>query len=141
MVHTPFPKLAAALYDISHLAPNYIKGPMLVYRMQDAKGRGPFKPGFSEFWLGDTSSRGHLLSVSESFPSLSFPVGGHLGCGCESEEGLRAWFTEGEYSWLLQFGYKAVKLRVDKVLARDANQVVFQRKRPLYSGVKKFRLY
>lgn len=120
-------------------------GSAVVFRVQDREGRGPWKPGFSDRWVEDRTD--------EEFAALCpFPLGvmlslraaagrRHMGYACETLDQLRRWFRPGEYQTLLRFGYRAVKLDVDNVLARSDSQCCFVRSRPLRVGGERFDLY
>lgn len=106
-----------------------------VYRIQDANGRGPFKPGMTRFWSVDRPDHDNLRpwleSVSHSQLATWHRKYRHLGCGCLTLEELRRWFVPREYETLLLMGYRAVEIGADSILWRDGTQVVFGRRRPL----------
>lgn len=106
---------------------------MKVFRVQDADGRGPFKPGFTATWLDDVRDFS-LPSVIQEFPKVIRLIQekpGHYGCACRDEEQLRRWFTPAELVRLQILGYRVVSMEADEVLAESANQLVFRRSRPL----------
>jgi len=114
-------------------------GKTRIYRVQDADGRGPFKPGFSKKWLDPSPTARDLLppwmqEFGMGIIHLARP-GEHLGCGCRSIDGIRRWFDDGELERLRGFGYHVVMLKVDRILAESINQTVFARSRPLKDGV------
>jgi hypothetical protein len=118
----------------------------MIYRIQDKDGRGPFKPGFSDRWLCDKRSDDEyraLVPWTEEFDDLKLihMPGIHYGCGCRSIEQLKRWFKPGEYKTLLGFGYQAVKIGVEAVLAESKIQLIFRRSRPLNENVKEIVLY
>lgn len=106
-----------------------------VYRVQDADGRGPFKPGFSRYWL-DHDRDDWPPPFFEEFPGLRFPDGGHIGCGCRTLDGVRRWFNDRELSTLAAAGYQVVAIDADRVLAESEHQIVFWRRRPLRFGAQ-----
>jgi len=65
----------------------------------------------------------------------------YCGCACSTLKQLKRWFTETEYNRLQELGYKAVKLKVDRVLHESDIQLIFTRKRPLRRGATEIRLY
>jgi len=114
----------------------------LIYRVQDADGRGPWRPGFSHKWTEDRTDAEYaaLLPWPIEFPGLVFGYGYH-GCGCQSLAQLRRWIRQSEYATLQRYGYRAVAIEVDRILARSAVQCVFERRKPLNQLVCHARLY
>ena len=120
--------------------------PITIYRVQDADGRGPWKPGFSHTWVED-----HDEKWFESHPTwwqdfgltpLKINITGMpMGSGCASIGQLQDWFTPTEYQKLKGLGYQAVKMEVGRILAQSAVQVVFERARPLQEGAEPVELY
>ena len=114
---------------------------MIVYRMQDAEGRGPYRPGFSQYWVEDRSDHDNLLTWMQEFARYAIPSRGYFGCGCRTLEQLRRWFIESEYETLLRYGFQAVEMDVARVLYESEIQLIFQRARPLRIGVEVLDLY
>lgn len=120
--------------------------PARVYRVQDVEGRGPWRPGFSRLWVRDRDDHDNLRTWVEQFgvgiiPRTGWPFGKHFGCACRTLEQLRRWFTAEEYATLQAYGYQAVSMDVQRVLAESDIQLVFQRARPLRAGVEPVELY
>ncbi len=120
--------------------------PARVYRVQDSEGRGPWRPGFSRLWVRDRDDHANLRPWVEQFgmqiiPRTGWPFGKHFGCACRTLDQLRRWFTAEEYATLLAYGYQAVSMDVQRVLAESDIQLVFQRARPLRAGVEPVELY
>ncbi|AVR89055.1 hypothetical protein [Thauera aromatica] len=115
----------------------------IVYRIQDADGRGPWKLGFSRHWVEDRDDHDLLIPWYREFGRVDQRaiVGMHIGCGCRTEEQLRRWFTPTEYARLVEFGYRAVQMEVGRILAESNIQCVFERVRPLRWDVEPFALY
>lgn len=118
---------------------------MHIYRIQDDKGRGPFKPGFTIKWNEGREDMANLEPFYCEWPGFD-PVAEkepdeHVGCGCTSLEQLRRWFTETEYNRLRILGFKAVRLDVDRYLRSSEIQTVFARKRALRKGATVVALY
>ena len=122
----------------------------MVYRVQAADGRGPWRPGFSDHWFDLEMSRSvaelyALQSWIDEFPHVMRQRDPksrmHLGCGCLTIEQLRRWFTVHDYSRLQSWGYKAVLMDVDRILASSDLQCVFERAKPLQSGIAPVDLY
>src|SRR5262245_43472954 len=111
-----------------------------VYRIQDADGRGPYKPGWSHVWqerrcLIDGSKHPTFM---DEFPGIvdrinvRFAVaGGDFGCGFRTMEQLERWFDEAEIAKLRSFGYGIVRLTPDEILAESDKQLVFWSRKPL----------
>lgn len=117
--------------------------PAIVYRVQDAEGRGPWRPGFSHNWVEDRSDHDNLLPWFVEFGDVRkiAILGMAMGSGCRTLEQLRRWFTQSEYKTLLNYGYRAVQMRVGRVLAESDIQCVFERALPLNEGVQEIELY
>lgn len=116
---------------------------MKVFRIQDAEGRGPWRPGFSHRWVEDRPDHANLHPWMAEFGPVHLRalVGEHFGCGCMTAEQLRRWFTPSEYSTLLRYGYRCVLVDADRVLAFSDIQCVFTRAKPLALDVTGFELY
>lgn len=113
----------------------------IVYRVQDSEGRGPWRPGFSHVWIEPRDDHKFLVSCLEQFDIKQLPTNRHIGCGCLTKDQLRRWFTESEYMKLRLFGYSAVEMGVDEVVFRSSIQCMFERKKPLATGVVPIELY
>lgn len=116
---------------------------MIVFRVQDKDGRGPWKPGFSHQWVEDRDDHENLVPwLLDIGPAhLKMDPSKHAGTACESMEQLRRWFTHSEYNKLLKFGYRTVSLHADKILGRSDIQLVFERRLPLNKHVSIICLY
>lgn len=114
-----------------------------VCRVQDADGRGPFKPGFSHWWVEERADHDNLVPWLQQFGRVDrlVAVKRNMGCACKTLEQLRRWFTPSEYATLRRYGYQAVEMDVDRVLAESLIQCVFQRSKPLREDVRPFDLY
>lgn len=107
-----------------------------LFRIQDAEGRGPFRPGFSHLWLSPLVHRD-----IEKFPPIHVAFGldwldkvphrWHCGTGCRSMYHLGLWFTDIELERLHNFGFTIVQIDYDIILAESDNQVLFARRKPL----------
>lgn len=118
---------------------------MTIYRIQDKFGRGPWKPGFSHQWVEDRDDHDNLLPMMNMgvFRQMhDMAVRGYVfGFGCKTVEQLRRWITPTEYQKLREFGYRAVKMKVDHILQESYVQCAFARKKRLSKNVVVFRLY
>lgn len=114
-----------------------------VYRIQDDEGRGPFRPGFSKTWVKERADHENLIPWYDEFGPVHNNVlsGAWSGCGCLSKKQLRRWFTKPEYRKLKKHGYRAVKMKVGRVLAESEIQCFFSRSKPLSEDVESFKLY
>jgi hypothetical protein len=117
-----------------------------ILRVQDEEGRGPWRPGFSRLWVRDRADHDALIPWPQQFgmgiiQRSDRHAGSHFGCGCRTVEQLQRWFTAAEYETLTRYGYQAVRLDVDRILAESDIQLVFQRARPLRAGAEPFDLY
>lgn len=120
-----------------------MSNPLIIYGVQDADGRGPWKPGFSHVWIEDRADLMNLPPWYFEFGRVDMGrrAGEHLGSGCRTLDQLRRWFTLGEYISLLSYGYRCVALRVDRILAGSDIQVVFVRSKPLAVDAIEVNLY
>jgi hypothetical protein len=109
-----------------------------VYRVQDAEGRGPYRPGFSKKWLDEDPRALGLLPWFEEFGTriLIGTEGMHCGSACRSLEQLERWFSPSEIRKLRRFGYSPVSMIADRILAESDIQLVFARHKPLNDGVQ-----
>lgn len=112
-----------------------------VYRVQDARGRGPWKPGMSARWVSEEAVR--PFADIESMLRAIRRAGDdeHVGCGCRTLEDLRRWFTPGEYDRLRLLGYQCVRLHGCRVLQERESEVVIGRRRQFRKGAVRVRLY
>ena len=96
-----------------------------VFRVQDKDGRGPFRPGFSQKWVILRKDHDNLIPWYEEFGRVDQKLldGEHGGSACRNIRQLRRWFTKREYKKLREFGYRAVGLDVDRIIAESGVQV------------------
>jgi hypothetical protein len=116
---------------------------MIIYRMQDIEGRGPFRPGFSHLWVEPRNDHGNLMPFFVEFgPSslLEMRKFKYSGCGCKNPNQLRIWILESEYWTLMELGYYCAKMGAT-ALFKSSIQCVFRRKYPLNKHFKRFDLY
>jgi hypothetical protein len=108
-----------------------------IYRVQDISGRGPFRPGFSQYWASRDVMR--PKAWTEEFPGLLATIRAsaasfHYGCGCRGLFQLARWFLPEERPRLAALGYAVVSMPAE-ILAVSDDQLVFMRRAPLYSGI------
>lgn len=122
-----------------------MKTTVTVFRVQDKHGRGPWKPGFSHRWVKDRPEAEYAALAPwpiEFGNVLRRSIAGmSVGCGCLTIEQLRRWFKPDEYATLLSFGYAAVKMEAEGLLASSDVQCVFERVKPLREDVELVDLY
>lgn len=118
-------------------------GPEFVFRIQDTDGRGPWKPGFSHRWVEDRPDHENLKPWYVEFGRVDrlMIAGEHGGSGCETLKQLGRWFTHDEYRKLKKLGYKAVRLKVHRILAQSKIQLVFTKMEPLNENIETVELY
>ena len=115
---------------------------MIVYRVQDRKGRGPFKPGMSKRWADQDFAPGMqaiptlLEEFGEDILDREGLPGEWFGSAVTSPQGLLKWFSPTEWPRLYRLGYRPVQMFADRILAESENQVLFARRRPLYRQVR-----
>ncbi len=124
-------------------AERYLEGPLVVFRIQDGEGRGPWKPGFSHRWVEYREDHRNLVPWFVEFGNVHLTAldGEHIGSACRTLDQLRRWFTPSEYATLQVYGYRAVRMEVGRLLAESAKQVLFGRAKPLNSDVIGVELY
>lgn len=115
-----------------------MSNPIVVYRVQAADGRGPFRPGFSRKW---SDAHGPLrpptwLEEFGTAPLHEIPDGWHAGSAVRTPEALAEWFTHDEMVRLRLLGYRAVRMTVDRILRESPSQVLFVRAKPLHWEVE-----
>lgn len=110
-----------------------------IYRVQDAAGRGPFRPGFSSTWISmDDDARPLLPAVQAEFSNFSQMVasahkqGKHIGCGARGYGCLSKWFLPDEVERLIDAGFRLVRCHAVEVLAESDNQILFASHKPLH---------
>lgn len=110
---------------------------MRVYRVQDADGRGPFRPGMSSRWVDDNDILPPPTWMAEFGPDVMKDrrPDEFVACAVADLAQLSRWFSATEMPRLRALGYRLVALNVDRILAQSSNQIVFARRRPLNSGV------
>jgi len=124
-------------------------GGQRIVRVQGRDGRGPWRPGFSHRWVFDREDIETLPPWMEDFGGDVVGIaarqgpkfGAYFGCGCRTVEQLRRWFVLEEYETLKRFGYSAVEIIADRIIAENERQLVFQRKKPLAIEAVEFELY
>ena len=113
---------------------------MRVFRVQDWRGRGPFKPGLSERWLDRELAPGreYLPDFMSEFGldvlvQLGQP-GEFYGCAVRTLPELDRWFSPTERVRLEFLGYNIVSLRAHRIVAESPNQMLIARRKPFKAG-------
>lgn len=111
---------------------------LIVYRVQDIEGRGPYRPGFSHTWVADHGPAKPPSWIDEFGMGLLKKARPHeaLGCAFRTLEQARKWFLQEELDRLVLLGYRLVKMDVDRVLAESEHQLVIARSKPLALDVE-----
>lgn len=108
-------------------------GPCL--RVQDAEGRGPYRPGMSRQWADPNGfdCPPWWCELGEDVQTAHAKMKGtfHWGCGFSSWEQLTRWFNERERRALDRLDYRLVRVVPDIVIATTRRQVVFGTLAPL----------
>ncbi len=109
---------------------------MRIYRIQGADGRGPFRPGLTEKWIGDPrwADRPSLMEDFDMTEVLARVRGRNMGCGFRTPEQLTTWFDAQERAKLAKLGFHPVTMTVDEIVAESRTQLVFARVMPLRVG-------
>ena len=107
-----------------------------VYRIQDAEGRGPYRPGFSHRWTDPDATTANRQPIFFEFPNLDLSriSPGRSGCAFRTLDQLLRWFTPFERQKLAALGYSVVSMEADEILAESEHQLVFTRRLPLAVG-------
>jgi len=113
-----------------------------VYRWQDVDGRGPYKPGLSDFWA-EPSHYDRNPAIFYEFPkwiaSYRDPALTY-GCAFRTVAQMHAWFTPAEIERMLDMGYQFGRMEVDRIECESERQLVFARRRPLKFGLEVIEL-
>ena len=104
-----------------------------ILRIQDAEGRGPYRPGMSQHWVDDHGPPPPPPIFVEFGADIVNRCGPDecMGCGFRTLDQLHKWFTKSELRKMKALGYQLVVLWVDRIIAESPHQVVFARKKPL----------
>ena len=123
-----------------HLATPFLAGnsdPCL-YRIQDAQGRGPWRPGFSTQWVDETRDFSLCPPMMHEFPNWRRAVDRgaarglvHFGCCVRGVAGLHRWFAPSEIAKLRGFGYRLVDASALTVLVESPAQIIGASRWPL----------
>lgn len=113
---------------------------MRVYRIQNAKGSGPFCPGITQKWIDESIDRPEA-PIQEQLKALKERSEGETLCyACSSVDDLRFWFSEDEYKKLKKLGYFAYYLDA-RIVRSFENQCIIATTRRLDKISMPFQLY
>jgi hypothetical protein len=113
---------------------------MTFYRIQNAKGEGPFYPGITRKWIDESIDRPQA-PIQEQMKLLRNRKECEFYCyACETVDDLRFWFSEHEYKKLKKLGYFAYKVEAD-LLARFDRQCLINTEKKLKKVSVPFQLY
>lgn len=108
-----------------------------VYRVQDAEGRGPWRPGLSRHWCDAEFGEGVEAlptcfdEFGHDFLARRMLPGEHFGCAVRRLRDIKRWVSETERARLRGMGFVVVSIRPDRVLVESKNQLVFASRTPL----------
>lgn len=108
------------------------------YRIQDASGRGPWRPGFSHQWIDPAKDDTLCPPMMHDFPQWTSQVAkaqreglAHFGCCVEGIRGLHRWFTPSELHLLRMFGFRLVDAEPLTPIAVSPYQIIGASRWPL----------
>lgn len=119
-----------------------------LYRVQDAEGRGPYKPGMSVKWAdAEGHYKGDYTNLPPFMDEFGYGVidemnlimsisGGAFGCGFRSMEQLNNWFSPAEQERMKALGYQIVRIPAKKILRSSDKQTVFWCDKPLHKAAE-----
>jgi hypothetical protein len=113
---------------------------MTFYRIQNARGEGPFYPGITRKWIDESIDRPQA-PIREQLALLRNRKDGEYYCyACESVDDLRFWFTEPEYRKLKKLCYFSYKVEAE-LAARYDRQCFIKTTKKLKKLSMPFQLY
>lgn len=102
-----------------------------LYRIQDAEGRGPWRPGFSHQWIDPDKDDSLCPPMMVEFPNwrarfTMFEARGflHFGCCVRGIVGLHRWFTPDELERLRGFGFRLVDASTMHIVCEGKTQII-----------------
>lgn len=114
-----------------------------VFRIQDANGRGPFRPGLTTVWL-DPDRTFFPPAIMDEFnvrKALKKKGNFHIATATATQTILRKWFSRTEYDRLRALGYKAYEVPGCGILDRSKIQMLVCREFPFWHNVREIQLY
>jgi hypothetical protein len=107
-------------------------------RIQDADGRGPYKPGMQSQWA-DAAHDQRNPAIFDEFGwkvCKSIRADEYAGCAFIDAEQLRRWFSRRELGEIEKLGYQLVEIEASRIVGRSKHQLVFISKLPLSKAAK-----
>jgi hypothetical protein len=112
----------------------------LVCRIQDAEGRGPYRPGFSRHWSERETGPDPVFVAFPGIMARARQIvdqrGGAVGCAFRSIREAMYWFSSTEILTLAKLGYSLCWVEAEEILAENADQLVFWSSLPLAKAVR-----
>lgn len=109
-----------------------------LYRIQDAEGRGPWRPGFSHMWIDPEKDDSLCPPMFDEFPDWRKAASQaarrglvHIGCCVRGVHGLHAWFTPAEIGRLRGFGFRLVDASALTPIREGRHQIIGASRYPL----------
>ena len=109
-----------------------------LYRIQDASGRGPWRPGFSMKWIDPEKDDSLCPPMQHDFPEWRRLINRaidqgylHYGCCVRGASALHRWFTPEELSRLRGFGFRLVDASGLTVICESRSQIIGASRWPL----------
>lgn len=110
---------------------------VVLYRVQDREGRGPYRPGLSVQWA-DYEAGDHYcppffveMGIGAAEVPRLFTPGWHGGCAFRNVDDVFRWFAPKERVALDRLGYRINAIVPDRIIAETPTQIVFECRRPL----------
>jgi hypothetical protein len=104
-----------------------------IYRVQDADGRGPYRPGPAHLWVNWDHEQQRNPTLFGDFslrdPSRSWHS------GFRTLDQLCAWFGVDERFNLEDLGYSVVTLLADQIILESNRELIFSRIQKLHLGI------
>lgn len=109
-----------------------------LYRIQDASGRGPWRPGFSVQWIDAEKDDSLCPPMMHDFPEWRRLINRaidrgymHYGCCVRGVRGVHRWFTPAELSRLRGLGFRLVDATALTVICESQSQIIGASRWPL----------
>lgn len=117
---------------------------IVVYRVQDREGRGPYRPRFSHYWTDPEHDARNPLEPTMMYDPRTMVLRHNsdaFGYAFRTPSLLLEWFSITELHRLAELNYYPVTMLVDRVLKESPRQLIFWRNRPLAVGVRRVPLH
>lgn len=118
--------------------PTFTEARPHLYRIQDASGRGPWRPGFSHRWIDPDKDDRLCPPMMTDFPSWRRMINRsidrgylHHGCCVRGVHGVHRWFTTLELDRLRSLGFRLVDASSLTVVCESNSQIIGASRMPL----------